>query len=68
MLLNHTAYKYETPYKGRFVTTQYFTNGTVMLKYGVTQITYNIHRIKPYKLDTKIEYFNSKNMSDKFNV
>ena len=58
MLTNHTVYKYETPYKGPFVVTQCFTNGMVTLQYGVTQIQYNIHRIKPYKLDTKVEYFN----------
>ena len=32
MLTNHTAYKYETPYKGPFVITQCFTNGTVHLQ------------------------------------
>ena len=68
MLFNHTAYKQETPYKGYFVITQRFANGTVMLKYGVTQIIYIICRIKPYKSDTKVEDFNSKNMSDKVNV
>ena len=63
MLTNHTAYKYENPYKGLFVITQCFTNGMVMLQYGAIQITYNIRRIKPYKSDTKVEYYNSKNMS-----
>ena len=42
---NHTAYKYETPYKGPFVITQCFTNGMVMLQYGAIQITYNMHWI-----------------------
>ena len=64
MLTNHTAYKYETPYKGLFMITQCFTNGTVNLQYGATQIKYNIRRIKPYKSDTKVEDFNSINMSD----
>ena len=68
MLTNHTAYKYETIYKGDFFITQYFNNVTVMLKYGVTQIQYNIRCIKQYKSDTKIEYFNSKNMSDDVNI
>ena len=47
MLTNQTAYKYETPYNGPFVITQYFTIGTVKLQYGATQITYNIHCINP---------------------
>ena len=38
MLTNHTAYKYETPYKGLFMITQCFTNGTVKFKiwYDIT--------------------------------
>ena len=68
MLNNHTEYKYETPYKGPFVITQCFTNGTVNLQYGAIQITYNIRRIKPNKLNTKVEYFNPKNMDDAVNI
>ena len=68
MLLNHTAYKYETPYKCPIVMTQCFANVTVMLQYGAIQITYNIRRIKPYTFDTKIEYFNPKNMDDDVNI
>ena len=68
MLTNHTAYKYETTYKGHFLITQYFTNFTVMLQYGVTQIKYNIRKIKPYKSDNKVEDINSKNMSDDVNI
>ena len=44
--------------------TQCFTNITVMLQCGAIQITYNIRPNKPYKSDTKIEDYNSKNMSD----
>ena len=58
VLTNHTAYKYETPYKGPFFMTQCFSNVTVMLQYGVTQIQYDIRRIKPYKSNTKVEDFN----------
>ena len=47
ILTKHTAYKYETPYKGPFLMTQCFTNGTVNLKCGTTQIKYNKCRIKP---------------------
>ena len=68
ILLNHTAYKYETPYSGTFLITKCFTNGTVMLQYGTVQMTYNIRCIKPYKSDTKFEYFNPKNIDDTVNV
>ena len=36
-----------------------------MLQCGSIQITYNICRIKSYKSDTKVEYFNPKNMEIK---
>ena len=68
MLNNHTAYKYETPYKGPFVITQCFINGTVTLHYGQTKIRSNILRIKPYKLDTKVQDFNLKNMSSHVSI
>ena len=38
-----------------FVITQFFTNGKINLQCGPTKIRYNIRRIKPYKLDTKVE-------------
>ena len=68
MLTNHTAYKYETLYKGPFVITQFFTNGMVNLQDGATQIKYNIRWIKPYKSDTKVEDYNSINMSDDVSI
>ena len=68
MITNHTAYKYETPFKGPFVRTHLFTNGMVNLHYGATEIRYNIRRIKPYKLVTKDEDFNSINISDGANI
>ena len=68
MILNHTAYKYETPYKGYFVIKQCFANGMVLLKCGVIKITYNICRIRPYKTDNKVEDFNPKNMDDDVNI
>ena len=49
MLNNHTAYKYEIQYKGPFVITQCFTNGTLNIQFGAMQIKYDIRRIKPYK-------------------
>ena len=68
MLTNHTAYKYKTPYKGPFVITQCFTDGTVMLQHGAIKITYNIHRINLYKSDTNVEDISPENMSDCFNI
>ena len=68
MLTNHTAYKYETPYKGSFAITQCFTNVTVNLQCGAIQIKHNTRRIETYKLDTKVEYFNSTNMDDVVNI
>ena len=68
MLTNHTAYKYETPYKVTFVITQCFTNGTITLQCGATQVKYNIRRINPYKLDTEVEDYCSKNMYYDVNI
>ena len=68
MLTNHTTYKYETPYKGPFVVTQRFTNGTVMLQCGAIQITHNIRRIKSYKPDNKVDDSYSINMYDAFDI
>ena len=65
MLTNHTSYKYETLYKENFGVTQCFNNGAVMLQYGATETMYNIRRIKPYRLDTKVEDFNSINIFDR---
>ena len=56
MITNHTAYKYETPYKSPFVITQCFNNGAVNLQYGPIYIY--IRWIKPYKPDTKVEDYN----------
>ena len=55
ILNKHTAYKYETPYTGPFVITQYYSNGTLNLQYGPTKTRYNICCIKRYKSDTNIE-------------
>ena len=68
MLNKKTAYKYETTYKGPFVITQCFTNDTVKLKCGATQIKYNISCINPYKSDTKVGYSSSKNIYDDVNI
>ena len=64
MLLKHTGYKYETPYKSPFVITQCFENGAVILQCVAIKIMYNIRRIDPYKSDIKVEYFNPKNMAN----
>ena len=55
MITYHTSYKYETPYKGPFLITQFFTNGTVNLQYGPTKSRHNIRNINPYTLDTIVE-------------
>ena len=39
-----------------------------MLQYVPTNIRYNIGWVKPYKSDTKVEYSNSKNMSDDVSI
>ena len=55
-------------YKGPFVITWCWTNGTVTLQYGPEQIRYNIRQIKPYKSDTNVEDINPENMCDDFNI
>ena len=60
MLTNHTVYKYETPYKGPFLITHYFTNVTVNLQCGAVQIKYNTSRINPYKSDIKVDDYSQK--------
>ena len=54
MLTNHSAYKYETPYKVPFLITQCWTNITFTLQYGPKNIRYDIHWIKTYKSDTSV--------------
>ena len=68
MPTNQTAYKYETPYMDQFLVAQCFTNGTVNIKCGPTEIRYYILRINPYKSDNKVEDINSKNMSDNASI
>ena len=68
MLDNHTAYKNELLFKGPFVKTQCWSNGTVTLQYFPTKIRCNIRRIKPYKSDTNVEDFNPKTLYDDVNI
>ena len=68
MITKHTGYKYKTQYMLPFDITQCCTTGTVKSQNGVTKITYNIIRIKPYKSDTKVEDSSSKNMFSGFNI
>ena len=68
MLNNQTEYKYDTPYKFHFVITQCLIDGTVNLQTGGTKIGYNTRRINPYKSDTKVEDYNSINMSDDVSI
>ena len=53
---------------GLFVILQCFTNGMVKFQCGATKIKYNICLIKPYKYDTKVDNFISKNISDDVNI
>ena len=64
MVTNHTAYKYGTQFEGLFLISQCFTNATVNPQRDLKRIGYNIRHIKPYKLDTKVEDYNSINISD----
>ena len=68
MLTKHTKYKYEMSYTVPFVITQYCTNAMVKLQNSATKNTYNIHLIKPYKSDPKVEDSSSKNMYDDVNI
>ena len=68
MINNRAAYRYETQYKGLFMITWCWNNGTVIIKYGPIQIRHNISQINPYKSDTKVEDINPKNMCDNVNI
>ena len=68
MLSNNTAYKYETTFKIPFMITQCWTNGTVTLQCGQTQISHNIRRINAYKSDTNVEDINPENMYNDVNI
>ena len=68
MLNNSAAYEYETPYKVPFLIMKYFTNVTVTLQCGGIQIMHNIHRIKPYKSDTKVQDITPENMYEDINI
>ena len=48
LLRRGTENKYETPYKGPFDILQVNDNGTVRLKVGAVEDTYNIRRLTPY--------------------
>ena len=56
------------PYNRPFVITQYWTNGTVTLQYGPTEIGYNILCIKPYTSNINAEDIITGNMYDNINI
>ena len=56
MINNHAAYNYETTYRGPFVITQCWNNGTIKLQCHETRIRYSICRMKPHTSDKNIEY------------
>ena len=68
MLNNSAAYKYETPYKGPFVITQCWTNGTITLQCDAIKIRHNIHQIKPYTSDKNVKDINPENVYDYVNI
>ena len=61
MLVNNTAFKYETQYNGPFEIIKCWDNVTFILKCGETNIKYNICHIKPYTYGTKIKYIMNEN-------
>ena len=68
ILKNHSAYKYETPYKGTFLIARCFTNGALNIQYGMIKIRHNIRRIKSYKYDTNVEGIYPGKFCDDFNI
>ena len=48
LLKKGTKIKYETPYQGPFCILKVNDNGTVCLKIGAVEDTYNIKRLPPY--------------------
>ena len=58
MQKNHSAYKYETPYKGSFFITQCWTNGAGALQCGAIKIRCNISCIKSYTSDAYVKDIN----------
>ena len=53
---------------GPFVITQCITDDTKELQSGAKKSRYNICHIKPYKLETKIEDINTKNVDGGVNL
>ena len=68
MLNNHSACKYENPYKGPFGITHCRINRPVILQYGFTKISNNLRWIKLYTSDTNVEDINPENMCDDVNI
>ena len=64
MIINNAAYKYEMPYNGQFEITQFWTDGTVTLQFGVIKVRHIICRIKIYTPGTNVEDINIENMYD----
>ena len=58
MLNNNDVYKYEIPYKGTLLITQFCTNGMVTLQCGEIKIRYNIRRINTYTSAANVEDIN----------
>ena len=68
MLTNSAEYKHETQYKGPFLISQCFNNGTVNIQYDPIYSSHNIPCINPYKYGANIEDMNPKNMYEHVNI
>ena len=55
MIVNNSAFKYETPYNGQFEITQCLEQWNGIITVWGGKIRYNIRHIKPYISDTNVE-------------
>ena len=65
---DNSACTYKILYKGPFMITRYWNNGTFTLQCGTIQIRHYIRQIKPYTYDTNVEDITPENMYDDVNI
>ena len=68
ILNNHAAYKYETLSKGPFLITQCWTNGTIILQCGPTELVIIDVILSHIHLIQKLKILTLKNMYGNFNI
>ena len=56
LLWKGTENKYETPYQGPFDILKVYDNGTVRLKVGAVEDTYNIRHLTPYNTADALDH------------